>query len=251
MCLSTSPISGLGGRLQAVPPQLIRNPWAIGSAALVLVAAAIVGVILLLPSGSTATPVEETYGDTPAATEPVAPPTPTRTRSSVLDGANTPEPTPPPHIAPISRLKIPRIGVDAEVRAKGVDSTNTMESPDGPEDVAWYNFTAKTGLGAGNAVYSGHVDYINYGDAVFADVDQLVEGDVIEVQLEDGTLVQFAVTASHVYAVNEIPMEEVLAPTSTESVTLITCGGQFSQGAYTHRLVVRATITGVVAPPAS
>jgi hypothetical protein len=46
-------------------------------------------------------------------------------------------------------------------------------------------------------------------------------------------------------------MEEVLAPTSTESVTLITCVGQFSGGAYTHRLVVRATLTGVVPAPGS
>jgi LPXTG-site transpeptidase (sortase) family protein len=121
-----------------------------------------------------------------------------------------------------------------------------MENPDGPEVVAWYNFTAKPGLGAGNAVFSGHVDYHNYGRAVFWDVGKLVEGDLVEVELDDGTVVQFSVTALHSYDVAEIPMDEVLASTSTESVTLITCTGQFTQGAYTHRLVVRAIRVGLI-----
>jgi LPXTG-site transpeptidase (sortase) family protein len=229
-----------------MPLVLVRNPWVIAAAALALVAGAIIAVVLMLPSGSSGERVEQVYPGSPAASASPRTPTPTPTVRSVLGGGATEVPTPPVYIAAIARLRIPSIGVDAPVQEKGIDASNTMENPDGPESVAWYNFTAKPGIGAGNAAFSGHVDYINYGKAVFGDIDELVEGDLIEVVLEDGTVVQFAVTASQLYTVSDIPMAEVLAPTSTESVTLITCGGTFSAGAYTHRLVVRATRTGVV-----
>ncbi len=229
-----------------MPPRFIRSPWAIGIAALIAIAAIATGVVLLLPSGSRSAPVEDTYGDLTATATGTTESTRSPTPRSVTAPTTTEVPTPPVYISPIARLRIPILGVDAPVQQKGVDASNTMESPDGPENVAWYNFTAKPGLGAGNAVFSGHVDYINYGKAVFGDVSKLVEGDLIEVLLEDGTLVQFAVTASQSYSVADIPMEEVLASTSTESVTLITCEGQFSGGSYSHRLVVRATRTAVV-----
>jgi len=222
---------------------MYRNRWAISGAVLVAVAAAIAALVLFLPSGSSTVPTSELYSPSPSGT---AQPTATPTHRSVLSTDPTPAPTAPVFIAPVVRLRIPAIDVDAPVRPKGIDATNTMENPDGPEDVAWYTFTAKPGLGAGNAVFSGHVDYINYGKAVFGDVAKLKEGDAIEVVLDDGTVVQFSVTASTSYHVDEIPMDEVLAPTSTESITLITCTGQFSGGAYSHRLVVRGVRTGLV-----
>ncbi|MCC6382991.1 MAG: class F sortase [Dehalococcoidia bacterium] len=156
-------------------------------------------------------------------------------------------PTPETFDAPVARLVIDRIGVDAPVEVLGVDSTGTMESPDGPDVVAWYGFTAKPGQG-GNAVFSGHVDYVRHGPAVFWDLRKLQPGDGIEVRLADGTRIEYAVTAARLYPVDEVPMEDVLAPTSTESVTLITCGGTFGGGQYSHRLVLRAARTEVVRP---
>ncbi len=211
------------------------------------VAAVIAGaVIMLLPRGSSSDPSRLAYQVAATPTGSVAPiPTP----ASVLQGPPTAV-TPPVYIAPVAALRIPSLGVDAPVQVKGINAaTNTMENPDGPTNVAWYGFTAKPGLNAGNAVFSGHVDYINYGKAVFWGLESLKAGDVIEVALDDGTLVRYGVTASQLYDVDTIPMEEVLGSTSSESVTLITCGGEFSQGAYTHRLVVRAVRTDLVPPP--
>ncbi|MCA9830568.1 MAG: class F sortase [Dehalococcoidia bacterium] len=210
----------------------------------VAVLALIVGmVVALLPTGSSSG--SEQLADASTRT-PAARATAIPTPRSVLQGAPTAA-TPPVYIAPIASLRIPSLNVEAKVQVKGVNAaTNTMENPDGPVDVAWYGFTAKPGVGAGNAVFSGHVDYINYGKAVFWSLGDLKEGDLIEVVLEDGTVVRYGVTASRLYDLDAIPMEEVLASTSTESVTLITCGGQFSAGAYTHRLVVRAVQTEVI-----
>ena len=85
----------------------------------------------------------------------------------------------PPVAAPPLRIVIPSIGVDAPITDKGVGADGVMEPPDGPEDVAWYGFTAFPGSGS-NAVFSAHVDYHGYGPAVFADLKKLEEGDLGE-----------------------------------------------------------------------
>ena len=139
------------------------------------------------------------------------------------------------------RLVIPRIGVDAPVTVKGVDANGAMQNPNGPEDVAWYDFTARPGQG-GNAVFSGHLDYSDYGPAVFARLGEVAAGDVVEVYLEDGTIHRYVVTLSVLYSADSAPSQEIVGPTGREMVTLVTCGGSW-QGrprGYSHRLVVRA-----------
>lgn len=224
-----------------MPPQ--SRPLIFILAGLAIVALVVGLVIALLPTepSSRTAPVATPSTNAPSSGTAALP-----TPPSVLQGAATAA-TPPVYIAPVTGLRIPSLDVDAKIQVKGVNAvTNTMENPDGPVDVAWYGFTAKPGLGAGNAVFSGHVDYINFGKAVFGDLEELKEGDTVEVVLEDGTVVKYGVTASKLYDLESIPMEEVLASTSTESVTLITCGGEFSAGAYTHRLVVRAVRTELI-----
>ncbi len=158
------------------------------------------------------------------------------------------QPTPTPvnqrFEAAASRIRIERIGVDASIVTMGLLPDGTMESPAKPELVAWYGFTTKPGMG-GNAVLSGHLDYRNYGPAVFANIKKLVAGDVIEIVLADGTVIKYEVTALKQYPVELVPMREVLAQTSDDSLTLITCGGAFEGISYSDRLVLRAVKTGV------
>jgi LPXTG-site transpeptidase (sortase) family protein len=147
--------------------------------------------------------------------------------------------------SPATRMRIPRIGVDADLVVLGILPNGHMDDPSGPKEVGIYNFASKPGLG-GNSVFSGHVDYHDYGPAVFWNLKKLVAGDAIEVVLKDGTVVQYSVTATHLYPVAELPMAEVVGPTATESATLITCGGTFRNGEYSDRLIVRAVKTGTV-----
>ena len=143
--------------------------------------------------------------------------------------------------APPLRIVIPRIGVDAPITTKGIGANGGMEPPDGPEDVAWYGFTARPGSGS-NAVFSAHVDYHGYGPAVFADLKRLEKGDLVEVRTADGAVYRYEVTLSLSYPAETAPVEEIVGPTSREVITLITCTGSFDQAArqYSHRLVVRA-----------
>lgn len=166
--------------------------------------------------------------------EPAAP--------SVRDIAVTPTVAAPPPPSSVERLRIPRIGVDAPVLEMGVGPDGVMESPAGPEPVAWYGFSAKPGA-PGNAVFSGHVDFHDYGPAVFWNLRKLQLGDVIEVALQNGTVLPYAVTATQQYSAATIPMADILATTPVATVTLITCAGTFGAGHYSDLLVVRALST--------
>ncbi len=141
----------------------------------------------------------------------------------------------------VVRLMIPIIGVDAPVVVKSLDANQTMESPEQPFEVAWYDFSGVPGRG-GNAIFAGHYDFRDAGPAVFWDLDVLTHGNTIAVYLEDGSRHEYQVTSVDSYLESEAPVQEIVAPTSTESITLITCGGTFDEasGSYDQRLVVRA-----------
>ena len=158
----------------------------------------------------------------------------------------TPQPTPtaerpPPSEAAIAGLSIPRFGVDAPIVVLSVDDNGVMETPDGPLNVAWYDFSSRPGFGS-NAVFSGHVDYYNYGAAVFWNLTNLDLGDIIEVSLADGTVYEYSVAARNQYNATDAPIQEIVGRTPNEIITLITCGGTFDPGVgqYDDRVVVRA-----------
>ena len=147
---------------------------------------------------------------------------------------------PPASESPLERLIISAAGVDAPVVVKGVDAAGVMESPDNAYDTVWYDFSAKPGYG-GNAVFSGHVDYVNVGKAVFWEIKDLNPGDEIQVRLQDGTVYRYAVNFKQQYDAATAPVEEIVGPTPRETITLITCSGTFNKVTrqYDKRLIVR------------
>jgi LPXTG-site transpeptidase (sortase) family protein len=156
----------------------------------------------------------------------------------------SPTPTnkfPPGTEAPVARLRIPRFEVDARLITMGVDPDGVMQSPDNAYDVAWYHFTAKPGYGS-NAVFAAHVDYVNVGPAVFWHLKDLVQGDTIQVEMEDGTTYTYAVDSYTPYDADTAPVEAIIGSTPEERITLITCTGTFDSGShqYDQRLVVTA-----------
>ena len=155
---------------------------------------------------------------------------------------STPSPTlPTPSSAPLTRLVIPKAKVDARIVTLGIDGNGVMQSTSNAYDVAWYDFSARPGAG-GNAVFSGHVDYHDVGAAVFWNLRDLQQGDVIEVHLDDGTVYLYSVSALNCIPVGEAPIGQIVGATPTEVVTLITCCGTFNSSTrqYDKRLVVRA-----------
>ncbi len=164
--------------------------------------------------------------------------------------APAPAPTEPPERTPVVRIEVPGLAIDAPVVSLGVLPDGVMESPHTPTDVGWYRFSAQPGS-AGNAVFAGHVDYANYGPAVFFRLRELKFGDVIRVQLEDGSSFAYSVVSSHVYDADDAPVQEIVGPTANETITLITCTGVFDRNVleYDKRLVVRAERNPVAVLP--
>ena len=188
--------------------------------------------------GLIVTRVWDTGGDTAVGASTPFGPTPDLTP----DATATAE-LPPGVDAPIASLAIPKYGIDAPVQVKGVDANNIMVSPDGPTNVAWYDFSGKPGFGS-NAVFSGHVDYIDFGPAVFWHLKDLVAGDIVEVHLTEGTVYTYVVE-SLLFVSAEPTQDElrgIVGPSTNDMITMITCGGEWNADLhqYDHRTVVKA-----------
>jgi len=157
----------------------------------------------------------------------------------------TASPVPPSGASP-ERLLIPEIDVDAPVESQTVDSDGVMPMPSGPEVVAVYDMAEyqpgeehRLGFG-GNAIFSGHVDYIHYGPAVFWDLDKLKPGDEVDVRLADGITYHYAVVSNGKSAVDDIRWDQVFGVDGHDAVTLLTCAGSWDGHEYSDRRIVRA-----------
>jgi LPXTG-site transpeptidase (sortase) family protein len=143
------------------------------------------------------------------------------------------------------RLVIPKIGVDAPFSYKVVPESGQMPNPDGPEDVAYYDFSAFPCCGGvpgkgGNIVVAGHVDYIRYGPAVFWRLHELAPGDIVEIRLADGSSARYEVQFNKRIIAGDDDWTPIVQATADESVTLITCTGEFEAGHYNQRQIVWA-----------
>ncbi|MYB42663.1 MAG: class F sortase, partial [Chloroflexi bacterium] len=221
---------------------------------------------------TTATPPAPTPA-TPVATPTATPaPTETPTPTETPEATATPEPEVPTYFtleslhaalgeapdATLGRMRIPIIGVDAALGQRLV-SGGQMQNPTGPSDVVWYDLSLWEGLGGapgagGNAVFSGHVDYraripwanARYqGDGIFRNLPLLAPGDVIEIEIGGQTL-RYAVIWQRQVKANSSTAEILTADVPVDSITLITCGGDFDSTtrSYEDRIVIRAERIG-------
>jgi sortase A len=156
----------------------------------------------------------------------------------------TPQPTPiavptPPAIPfaakslPPVRLIIPSIGLDSRVVpvSTRIDNRGSLAWETAAFAVGHHAGSANPGQ-VGNVVLSGHISSPHEG-AVFRNLPRI--------QIGDGVIVATA-DQQYLYRVYDIQVVlpqavEVLDPTDTAIVTLITC---VPDGVYSHRLVVRA-----------
>ncbi len=158
------------------------------------------------------------------------------------------EPVTPPSPGTLAqRIVIESVGIDAPVRTYGLDGDALPEVPTGEDAadvVAWYDFSALPGTGS-NAVFSGHVTW--FGEGVFWNLKKLQPGDTIKLVGEDGWEIVYAVSDSFVVNPGDPQSVNVMSPTATDVITLITCDGDYQDtgdpvfgGEYSDRRIVRA-----------
>jgi hypothetical protein len=147
------------------------------------------------------------------------------------------------------RLVIDAAQVDAGVEILEIID-GVMEQPTGPELVTWYKETGRLGEN-NNVVIAAHVNYWGVPQGIFFYLDQLREGDRVEVTGDDGKIYVFEVEWVRQESNLAPPAAEVIGPTDVPSLTLITCGGEWNAqiSEYDERTVARAVMVEVLDPP--
>jgi hypothetical protein len=144
------------------------------------------------------------------------------------------------------QMVVPNAGVDAPVETGTITPDGVMVDPSGPWVITWYDAIAAPGQGR-NVVMAAHLDWWEVGPAVFWNVPSLPAGDLVSLSMEDGSHYDYAIEWSRLYHVAteltpEVIQTEVVGDTGRESLTMITCGGEFdpAAGEYLNRYVIRA-----------
>lgn len=132
------------------------------------------------------------------------------------------------------------------ILAMGINEEGALDTPRNVFDVGWYESSGKPGEGR-TLVIDGHNGGPHvYG--VFKRLPDLENGDLITVERGDGVVFNYSVVEN-----NEVPLDEsdkymntaLKTPVADkESVTLISCSGEWSQsqGTYLSRQFVRAIL---------
>jgi LPXTG-site transpeptidase (sortase) family protein len=145
-------------------------------------------------------------------------------------------------------ISIPNAQVNAAVEELEIVD-GVMQDPTGPWIVSWYKETPKLGA-HGNTVLAGHKDYWEVGPSIFYSIGDLQPGDLIAVTGDNGKVYTYKVEWVRVYDTATAPIQEIVGPTESRALTLITCGGDFDydNGVYLSRTVVRAKYVGSATP---
>lgn len=136
-------------------------------------------------------------------------------------------------------VRIEDIGLEAPVLSVGVDDQNDFDVPQA-DTVGWYKYSATPGS-VGTTVLAAHVDYGGKPGAFF-NLEDLTIGEVLEVEMADGSVLDYRVTGSTLYDKTELPAAELFRSDGAPTLQLITCGGTFDteNRSYNGNLVVTA-----------
>lgn len=128
-------------------------------------------------------------------------------------------------IVPV-RLRVPSLGIDAQVEQVGKRQDGTMGIPRDFDDVSWYMLGGKPG-GEGNAVFAGHVNNSRTLSGVFAHLSQINIGDYVTVSDAEGKTLVYIVREIETVPADKAPAEEVFKTSGSSQVILITCDGDW------------------------
>ena len=139
-------------------------------------------------------------------------------------------------------MQIPSIGLAAlNLADLRIDYRGSLQVPTDFGQVGWYTSSAVPG-DPGPAVFAGHVD-TRRGPAVFAQLDRLRPGDLVEVPRSDGATARYSVDSVEYFPKDAMPSDRIYDPSTVPQLRLLTCGGPFDEGTLSYRdnVVVFAT----------
>jgi LPXTG-site transpeptidase (sortase) family protein len=181
-----------------------------------------------------------------------ASPSPTMSSASPSASGSAPPspsqaPSPPVLSAPV-RVRIPQIGVKAEVLPVGLDRAKAVAIPEDIMKVGWYELGVPPGASQGSAVLVAHRDGRVQGHGVFYNLGQLGLGDKVFITTSAGEKLSYKVVSRELISKKRLPLEELFAIDGPPRLTLISCGGYYDRnnGGYQDNVVVTAVPTASV-----
>ena len=140
------------------------------------------------------------------------------------------------------QMRIPVIEVDAPMEFLEIID-GAMQQPTGDTHITWYKESSRLGE-VGNGIYAAHVNWWGNPEGIFFRLESLQEGDVVEIDGDNGETYLYQVKWMQNFPSNEEPPDEALGLTEEVAITLITCGGEWSSelSEYDHRTLVRAVL---------
>jgi len=193
-----------------------------------------VAMIALAVRGGTL--AEDVTGPAETAAPGIARPAPTLPEA---------DPDPEDLIRPVPlHVRIGAIRVDASVVRVGLEDDGAMEIPERVAEIGWYDpdELGVTPGAPGTAVLAGHVDSRSQGRGALYDLRNLRVGEIIELDLSDGTSQQWRISEVIQYPKDELPFSELFVWSGPPRLVVITCGGEFdrTERSYTDNIVVYA-----------
>ncbi|PID33561.1 hypothetical protein CR969_00110 [Candidatus Saccharibacteria bacterium] len=135
---------------------------------------------------------------------------------------------------------IDKINAKGRLLPMGVNRDSTMQAPINIYDGGWYNGSAKPGQ-IGASVLVGHASENNSGDGLFGKLYRLKLGDIVTVEMGDGSKQKYKVVETETVPEDKVDMGKLLLPhgKATKGVNLITCAGSWiGNETMDHRLIV-------------
>jgi hypothetical protein len=168
-----------------------------------------------------------------AAAEPAPTPAPTRQSS----------PVPARQREPIA-LVLPDMGIEAPVVATGMDDGGTIAVPDDVLVTAWFDGSRRLGAPHGSTVIVGHRDSATQGSGALYAIEEVPLGAPLTVTDRSGRPHSFVVDSVEFVDKDDLPAEapRIFTHRGPHRLVLITCGGEFDEGArsYLSNVVVTA-----------
>ena len=137
-------------------------------------------------------------------------------------------------------LYIDKIGVAARVLPMSVNSLGAIQAPLNIYDAGWYTGSVKPGE-IGAVFIDGHASGPTR-EGLLANLDQLVEGDELQIEKGDGAKLTYKVVHTEIVPLDGLDMKKVLLPygNTLKGLNLMTCTGTWveSKKTFDHRVIV-------------
>lgn len=131
------------------------------------------------------------------------------------------------------------IKLDAAIEHLGLTADGAMDTPKGPNTVAWYRQGVMPGE-IGSAVIAGHFGWKNGIPAVFDTLNRLRRGDKLAIIDDKGMTTNFVVRNIKSFSETDNTTTVFTSNDSKAHLNLITCSGVWNKvsGRFPNRLVV-------------